>query len=352
MKNIGVVVKNLTSGGAEKQSVLLAKALTEDFNVHYIIFNAKKVHDKYIANLKVDERIIIHTFNGNFFSRIKQFYCCLRIQKIEILFSYLTMANVLTVIIGRCAKVGQIHIGLRNAFLPFLKLETDKFICNYLATTAISNSFSGKEYFIEKGFKKGKIKVIPNCFTPIAPYSPKPVKENVRIITVGRFVKQKDYETAIHAISIVKKCADIEFIIVGYGELEKKIRLWIKEYKVEDITKIKINPDNIPQLELEADIYLSTSIFEGTSNSIMEGMNANMPIVCTNVGDNNQLVRNGENGFLCEIGNYNQIAEAIKDLIKNADKRCEYGKRSKEILVSNYGTEFFRQQYIELINLK
>lgn len=55
----------------------------------------------------------------------------------------------------------------------------------------------------------------------------------------------------------------------------------------------------------KADIYLSTSLFEGTSNSIMEAMNADLPIVATNVGDNGLLVKNEINGFLCgkETGN-------------------------------------------------
>ena len=37
MKSIGIFVKNLTSGGAEKQAVLLAKTLSGDFDVHFII---------------------------------------------------------------------------------------------------------------------------------------------------------------------------------------------------------------------------------------------------------------------------------------------------------------------------
>lgn len=44
MENIAIFVKNLTSGGAEKQSVLLAKALSGYYQIHYIIFNGNKIH--------------------------------------------------------------------------------------------------------------------------------------------------------------------------------------------------------------------------------------------------------------------------------------------------------------------
>jgi len=47
-KSIAVFVKNLTSGGAEKQAVLLAKVLSTDHDVHFVVFNAAKTHQKYL----------------------------------------------------------------------------------------------------------------------------------------------------------------------------------------------------------------------------------------------------------------------------------------------------------------
>lgn len=74
--------------------------------------------------------------------------------------------------------------------------------------------------------------------------------------------------------------------------METQVRKWIRQYVIDDITTIYINPNNIAELLDQADIYISTSLFEGTSNSIMEAMNADLPIVATNVGDNGQLVQN------------------------------------------------------------
>ena len=63
-KNIAVFVKNLTSGGAEKQAVLLAKALQYDYDMHFVIFNGDKMHRKYLDMLENAERIKIKTFHG------------------------------------------------------------------------------------------------------------------------------------------------------------------------------------------------------------------------------------------------------------------------------------------------
>ena len=348
-KCIAIFVKNLTSGGAEKQAVLLAKSLTNQYDVHFIILNGDKLHQKYLELLKENKRVHVTMFRGGHFSRFMQFVKYLKVNQISTVFSYLTAANTYACMASLIHNM-RVYTGLRNAELPLLKLLADKVLTNIVATKAIANCYSGKRNFSAHGFRNDKIEVIPNCFEKIQPYKDKTPKETKHLITVGRFVAQKDYETAIKTIAEVKRIGGkAHFDLVGYGELESKIRSWLKEYDIEDITTVYINPNNIPDLLNKADIYLSTSLFEGTSNSIMEGMNADMPIVCTNVGDNNCLVKEGYNGFLAPIGDYSLLANRIIDLLED-DKLCrQMGKRSKERLQENYSVEIFRKRYNDIL---
>lgn len=349
MKNVAVFVKNLTSGGAEKQSVLLAKALAGVYRMHYLIFNGSKIHQKYLDMLESDKRIVVKSFNGGHIQRYQAFVDYLKSTKIEVVFSYLTAANVYACLAGK--QVGaKVYTGLRNAKLPLGKCLTDCFLTNKLAEKAIANCYSGKKNFVNRGFCAEKVCVIPNCFERIDPYTEKVRKGKIHIITVGRFVKQKDYETAIRAVAGLKKeCPNVVFDIVGYGELEEEIRMWIRSYGIEDITNIHLNPPHIPQLLDEADIYMSTSLFEGTSNSIMEGMNADLPIVATSVGDNEYLVEHGVNGLLCEVGDFKGISRCLIKLVENVEERISMGKQSKQKLQKHYSMEQFSQRYIALI---
>lgn len=352
IKEVAVFVKNLTSGGAEKQSVLLAKVMADECNVHYIIFNGNKIHGKYLDLLKETPQIKLKVLDGNFVHRFNDLKLYLREQHIDVLFSYLTMANLLAVIVGRLSHVAKVYTGLRNARLPYFKQIVDKLICNNLATAAVCNCYSGKKHFVMQGFSESKIVVIPNCFDKISSFAFKPQNPIVKIITVGRFVKQKDYETAIACIARLKELCTFpkfRFTIIGYGELESQVRLWVKAYKIEDVTEVKINPNNISQLENEADIYLSTSLFEGTSNSIMEGMNANLPIVCTDVGDNYCLVEDGINGFLCKTREVGSLAFSLKKLVDDPSLREDMGRKSKEKLQDKFGVSIFRKRYMNLI---
>ena len=349
-KTIAVFVKNLTSGGAEKQAVLLAKALSGDYCVHFIILNGDKLHQKYLDLLKEDKRVNVVMFRGGHLKRFLSFVKYLRQNHVDAIFSYLTAANAYACMASLFHKM-KVFTGLRNAELPFLKHLADLVMTNLCADMAVANCFSGKKNFSEHGFRSSKIEVIPNCFEHILPYNEKESKEAIHIITVGRFVAQKDYETAVHTISEVKNnSGNVHFDLVGYGELEADIRSWLKKYGIEDLTTVYINPSNIPELLDKADIYLSTSLFEGTSNSIMEGMNANMPVVCTDVGDNSYLVENERNGFLASVKDYKSLADGVLKLIKNDKLRLAMGKNSKQHLLQDYSVEIFRKKYIQLLN--
>ena len=348
-KSIAVFVKNLTSGGAEKQAVLLAKALVDDYDVHFVILNGGKLHQKYLDLLREEERVRVVMFNGGHLKRFFSFVKYLKVNHVEAIFSYLTAANAYACIASLFHKM-KVFTGLRNAELPLLKHLADLVMTNVCADMAVANCFSGKKNFSGHGFRSSKIEVIPNCFEHILPYMEKVNDGTVHVITVGRFVAQKDYETAIKTISEVKKNeSNIHFDLVGYGELETEIRSWLKKYEVEDITTVYINPSNIPELLVRADIYLSTSLFEGTSNSIMEGMNANLPVVCTDVGDNSHLVEDGHNGFLASITDYTSLADGILRLVKNGKLRAAMGRKSKEYLLNDYSVEIFKERYKRLL---
>lgn len=348
-KNIAVFVKNLTSGGAEKQAVLLAKALQDEYNVHFIVFNALKVHQKYLDML-ANTDVAIKLFKGGHVKRFIDFCRYLRQHKIHVIFSYLTAANLYACMAGLVTGV-KVCTGLRNAYYTRGKRIVNIVLTNLFAKLTVVNCYSGKVAFSKQGFKPSKLHVIPNCFECISPYVEKPMHDVHTIISVGRFNWQKDYDTAIKAISIIKqKCPNIVYRCVGYGEQEQHIRSYVKQCGIDDVVEFHINPDNIPELLDTSDIYLSTSLFEGTSNSIMEALNANLPVVCTNVGDNSYLVHDGENGYLAKTGDYDMIAKLLLNLIENYQKRLDMGRISKEILMQDYSMMKFKEKYEEILN--
>lgn len=344
---ISILVSTIDSGGAEKQAVLLATQLAHKTQVNLIVLYGD--HTEYKKNQELLESSSVKVFrlSSGLLFKLKAINDILRQTNTGVVFCYLTMPDLLGSIFAKSLRI-RVYNGIRNSRLPRWKMSLEKFAHNHLATGTIFNCYSGANYFENQGFAKQKSIVIPNCFQNIAePVLRTDIKIKT-IITVGRFDPQKDYKTLIKSVSCLAR-NDFRLCIVGYGVLENQIRTWVKEYDIEDKTDIYIKPDNVSELERNADIYLSTSLFEGTSNSIMEALNWSLPVVATNVGDNDHLVIEGENGFLHPVGDVAGLAGSLSRLLDSSDLRNKMGLKSNQNLRENYSMEIFEKRYIDLI---
>ena len=348
--NIAILIPSLSQGGAEKQAALLASVLDKRHSVDlYLLYGDKAIAPQNKAVID-STNVRIHPLSGNTLSKTFKLSKEFKTRKIDVLFNYLTSCDVIGSIAARMAGVKSVYSGIRNTRLEWHKVVADRFIHNHIATGTIYNCYSGAEYFSSKGFRKGKNIVIPNGFLDIAQPIVREDRPIKHIVTTGRFVPQKDYLTMIQTLSKLKGMRqDFVMDIIGYGVEEANIRNWIKEYDVEDITNIYIKPDNVQDIVRSADIYLSTSLFEGTSNSIMEAMNWSLPVVATNVGDNNHLVIDNVSGTLHPIADAKGMAASIAKLLNNYELRKGYGLASNNNLRENYSMDIFEKRYLEII---
>ncbi len=351
MKNIAIVVPTIRSGGAEKQAALLAKNLSKRYQLLFIVFYGNIASSKTNASILEHNGLLrVYYLKGSFIRRTQELFKILKRNRIDVVFNYLTMIDVFGALIERMAGVNTIYNGIRNSRLPKGKIIFERLIHNHVVTGTVFNCYSGAEYFKKKGFKSKGCFVIQNCFKDISEPINRVDSSTKTIITIGRFVAQKDYNTSLKAILKLKqKGLPFHYNIIGFGDLENSIRTWIVEYGLQNDVTVFINPSNTQELLKKADIYLSTSIFEGTSNSVMEAMNWSIPVVATNVGDNEYLIKNNYSGFLCSIGDVEGLANALASLIKNHDLRNEMGKNGNNLLKEKFSETIFEQRYLQLL---
>lgn len=345
-----IFLPTLKTGGAERQATLLARVLSEKKRVEIIVFyGAGTVHDSNAAMLE-QAGVRLVCCEGMFFSRLLMIWNIFRNSRNAVLFNYLTLPNVVGSILARLAGIKKIYNGVRSTYLPLHKLIAECFAHNFFATGTVFNSYASA-VSIGRYYRSGLGKyVIPNCFPNILPPMERPNNAIKRIVTVGRFVKDKDYLTVIKTIAALRKCrTDFISVIIGYGEEEDRIRKWISDYSLEGCVEIHINPTNVQALVGESDIYFSASLYEGTSNSIMEALNWSLPVVATNVGDNNKLILDSVNGYLHEVGDYNAMALSIATLLDDVQLRRKMGIAGNHHLRENYSVDEFTRRYLELV---
>ena len=347
MKRVSILLSTIDSGGAEKQAVLLATLLAKHTEVNLIVLYGDHTEYKRNIDLLTESTVKVHKLIGNMLFKLRRIKSIIKESETEVLLNYLTMPNFVGSLVGRMCGI-RVYNGIRNSRMPKSKMLIEKIAHNLLATGTIYNCYSGADYFDNHGFRRKKNIVIPNCFPDIEETIIRPDHKVKTIITVGRFDPQKDYETLIKSVSRLSR-NDFRLCIVGYGVLEEQIRTWVKEYNIENMTDIYIKPNNVPELERNADIYISTSFFEGTSNSIMEALNWSLPVVATNVGDNGHLVIDGENGFLHPIGDVNGLSASLCQLLDSAKLRNQMGQMGNLNLRENFSMEIFEKRYIDLI---
>ena len=352
MRNICITINSLNRGGAEKQCLLLAKAIRGVHNVTVVILRDKPIHKPHISY--IENEGIEHIFlPANMVQKASTFISFLKKNDIEIIFSFLPTDSIFSAICGKLSGVPYVFAGIRNSYMARTKFTALKWLNNSILNYTIANNFAAYEAALSFGFKK-KVFVISNGIEmKQVPKRVEKDKEIINIISLGRLVKQKEYDTALKSMVYLKEILDNEvffkYTIVGQGPDEDKILTAIKSYGLENEVELVVAPNDIYDMLLAADIYLCSSSFEGVSNAIMEAMNCSLPIVATDAGDNARLVIHNTNGFIVKIDESDKIAECLKELVLSSSLRYKMGESSFEHLKSEFSYEAFQANYLKLI---
>ena len=178
-------------------------------------------------------------------------------------------------------------------------------------------------------------------------------KENI-IIAVGRLDKnQKRQHLLIEAFNKIReKCP--EWVVAFWGETDIDTKYYkyccslIKKYKLEEQIKFYGTTDAIYDQLQKAAIFAQPSAYEGFPLAMTEAMSAGLPVIgYKNCPAVNELVRNGQNGFLCADGT-DDYADKLLKLVQDRELREKMGKQAKQDMQA-YGAEKIWGQWEDLL---
>lgn len=136
----------------------------------------------------------------------------------------------------------------------------------------------------------------------------------LELLSVGRPHWKKDYPTAIKACAILKEQGlDFHYTIIG-GEGDEESLFLIHELGLEQHISLT---GKLPQKEVfkrmqEANLVLLPSIEEGIANVVVEAMALGTPVISTNCGGMEELIKDGEEGWVVPTRNPEALAEAVQ----------------------------------------
>lgn len=178
-------------------------------------------------------------------------------------------------------------------------------------------------------------------------------KEQHKIIFVGRLTKNhKRPHLLIQAfIKLAAKYPD--WIVELWGAKDraayyKELEYMIKSADLQERVFIKGSTDRVPEKLREADIFAFPSAFEGFGMALAEGMSVGLPSVgYKNCPAVNELIKDGETGFLCDDG-VEPLAQALDKLMGDKELRVQMGKAAKADM-AQFAPEKIWDQWEELM---
>jgi len=154
-------------------------------------------------------------------------------------------------------------------------------------------------------------------------------KEAKVIIFVGNLRPVKGLRYLVEAMKFIKdKEDDARLMLVGGGEERGYLEELTKQLGLEGYVTFtgKVPNEEVPEHMITGDVFVLPSLSEGGVN--MEIMAAGLPIVATNVGGIPEFVIEGENGFLVEPKNPEQIAEKVCLLLRDNELRSRISENN------------------------
>lgn len=356
MKRILLVTENLGSGGAERQLCGLAVMLTKTgYLCRLITYVENQFYEPYLLQNDVDYEFVPGLLDKK--TRVFRAAKYVREYKPDVVISYLPSVN-LTMCLAKLFFKAKLIVSERNNNTSITR--NDKILFNFyrMADAIVPNSNSQGEFICKNfSFLADKVHPIIN-FVDVNRFSPsvEPVRNDIlRIVTVARYTQQKNVLTYLKAIRKVKDL-DLKVHFDWYGDKKHNAEYYVeieKEYRrlnIADYLTLHESNRKIEEEYRKADIFCLPSLFEGYPNVVAEAMSCGVPVLCSRVYENPYIVEEGENGYLFDPQNVDEMVDAIKKMIAQTPmERQEMGKRNRELCLKRNTEEAFLKSYVELI---
>lgn len=153
------------------------------------------------------------------------------------------------------------------------------------------------------------------------------------ILFVGTLRPVKGVKYLIEAMnSIRQRDTKASLVLVGDGEERQSLEVLTKELSLEEsVTFIgRVPNEKIPEYMAASDVLVLPSLSESFGIVNLEAMASGLPVVASKVGGLPEIIEDGENGFLVEPKNPEQIAERVLLLLEDDTLRGKISRSNKE----------------------
>jgi glycosyltransferase involved in cell wall biosynthesis len=213
--------------------------------------------------------------------------------------------------------------------------------CDYITPNNLHHAHS----LLKFGVSKNKILAVPNGVDTEL-YKPRS-KDNIRkklgldvdkkiILFVGWLIERKGVSYLVNAASkILTDRDDVILYLVGEGSLRYKLVEMVRSMNIQDKVKLmgSMLPEEVALYMAAADVFVLPSLSEGRPNVVCEAMLSGTPVVATDIGGSNELIKDGRTGFLIKPKSSGAIAEKVNKLLLDNGLSKKFSKEARNYVL-------------------
>lgn len=223
-----------------------------------------------------------------------------------------------------------------------------------------------KDMLVKRGFKADRLNVIYNGieFGSDLPVMEKeefferikvPYDFHKKYVGIAaRLYAVKGVDVFLKAARVIcEKQEDIDFVLLGNGEMWDKCRAYIDDNRLQSRVYMAgqiTDPVVMNSFYKYMDINTLSSYSESFPYALLEGARMSAATVATAVGGIPEMIEEGRSGYLVPSGDYNALADRIRRLCRNDEMRIKMGKAFHDRAEKLFSCEKMAQTHIEIYN--
>ena len=172
--------------------------------------------------------------------------------------------------------------------------------------------------------------------------------DNPKFLVASHLRKSKGIQDLIDAVNMLADeiKAKLKIDIFGDGPYKEFLQQKVTNHNLNQQFNFVGNKPNLNEIYYRYDYMLQPTHMECFSLSILESLAANVPVVTTNVGGNEECVTHNFNGFIFEAKNKNQLKNILQNIL---NKKCQITENTRQLIENQFTIEQMVTNHFNLL---
>jgi len=358
------VLHVIDSGGMYGAEIMLLNLMEEQckLGLHSILLSIEEPGSRNGLRAAAQKRglnaISLRLSRGYSISKAKEILQCAKNMAVNLIHSHGYKGNILIGSLPRSARripvVSTIHgwTATKKFSKIWIYSLLDKFFLRRMDGVFYVNSLMrriggrAKGFVIENGMPE--LSFDPDGAIESDPLVGEFIRNGFIIGTICRLSDEKGLKHLMRAVRFLSaKHADIKVVVIGEGPQEKELRKIISDESLSEKVLLAGYREAAYNYLPLFDIFVLPSLTEGLPITLLEAMQAEVPIIATRVGGMPGLLGDGKLGYLVEPADAQALADAVDKVRSGHEEAATMVNNARKAALAKYSSRRMAEEYLK-----